>query len=713
MSVVFNGLSEFLFERVRNIFPVDRSLKLMSLTINHNLMAMNSARNLDAHYGALSVSTRRLSSGLRIGTAADDAAGLAIRELMRSEIKSLHQGIRNANDAISMVQTADGALQVIDEKLIRMKELAMQASTGTYNADQRAIIDSEYQAMAREIQRISDATDFNGVYLLNGNLSGTHDGSGLQSTGGAKVHFGTGNDCSEDYYYININSSKIEEMFDPDDTAVGEYQPDANMFFERTSGDVLVNSTTDGNQRDSNLASLEDGNVVVVWNSENQDGSGWGVYGQVMDQGGEKVGNEFQVNSETANNQDEPSVASLNDGGFAVTWTSDGQDGSGTGIYSKVYNADGSLRTDEFRVNTTTANDQYQSDITTTSTGYFVTWTSNGQDGSDDGIYGKYLDSNGNTLVDEFQVNTTTALDQRYSRASELDNGNVAVAWFAPDADGWGVYAQVVDKQGNLVGSETRVNTDQVNSQNFIDIAAIDGGRFAVAWNDINNDGTFDAKARIAESDVSFVTGELTINDVPLTGQTWPKLTRLEGGGFLAAYRDSGGTDGDSWGVFGQLYTADGVAVDENFVINQTTTGSQILDDVVGLKGGGFFASYFTDDGLDPSSNGIGASIYLPVVSVATQARAQDSLDAINEAIVYKDKIRANLGAMQNRLENTISNLEIQAENLQASESRISDVDVAQEMTEFVRRQILTQSAVAMLAQANSLPRMAMQLIGG
>jgi flagellin len=88
-------------------------------------------------------------------------------------------------------------------------------------------------------------------------------------------------------------------------------------------------------------------------------------------------------------------------------------------------------------------------------------------------------------------------------------------------------------------------------------------------------------------------------------------------------------------------------------------------------------------------------------------------MEAINQAIISKDKIRANLGSMQNRLENTITNLEIQAENLQAAESRISDVDVAQEMTEFVRNQILTQSAVAMLAQANSLPRMAMQLIGG
>jgi len=179
----------------------------MSLVINHNLMAMNAARNLDQAYGKLSTSTRRLSSGLRIGTAADDAAGLAIRELMRADISTLNQGVRNANDAISMIQTADGALQVIDEKLIRMKELAEQAATGTYNSDQRLIIDSEYQAMASEITRIAMATDFNGIQLLDGTLSGTevnHDGSELSSVGPLKVHFGTGNDSSEDYYYVRI-----------------------------------------------------------------------------------------------------------------------------------------------------------------------------------------------------------------------------------------------------------------------------------------------------------------------------------------------------------------------------------------------------------------------------------------------------------------------------------------------------------------------------
>ncbi len=180
----------------------------MSLNINHNLMAMTASRNLRTAYDNLGTSVSRLSSGLRVNSAADDAAGLAVRELMRSDISALNQGVRNANDAISMIQTADGALGVIDEKLIRMKELAEQAATGTYTSTQRLIIDSEYQAMASEITRIANATDFNGIYLLNGNLSGNaHDGSGMVSTGKLKVHFGPANDSAEDYYYVQIGNA--------------------------------------------------------------------------------------------------------------------------------------------------------------------------------------------------------------------------------------------------------------------------------------------------------------------------------------------------------------------------------------------------------------------------------------------------------------------------------------------------------------------------
>ena len=181
--------------------------------INNNSMASNVANNLTSHYSDLATSTQRLSTGLRVNSAADDAAGLAIRELMRTDIKALQQGVRNANDAISLIQTADGALGIIDEKLTRMKELAEQASTGTYDSTQRLMIESEYQAMASEITRIANATDFNGIHLLDGNLSSdTHVGSGMTSTGKMKIHFGSANDSAEDYYYIQIGTSTASAL---------------------------------------------------------------------------------------------------------------------------------------------------------------------------------------------------------------------------------------------------------------------------------------------------------------------------------------------------------------------------------------------------------------------------------------------------------------------------------------------------------------------
>jgi flagellin-like hook-associated protein FlgL len=139
---------------------------------------------------------------LRINSAADDAAGLAIREMMRADITTMNQGIRNTADAISMIQTADGALGVIDEKLVRMKELAEQAATGTYTTAQREIINSEYQAMAREIDRIANATNFNGLKLLDGSVTNQHGGRGL------KIHFGVSNNAAEDYYFVNIGDSR-------------------------------------------------------------------------------------------------------------------------------------------------------------------------------------------------------------------------------------------------------------------------------------------------------------------------------------------------------------------------------------------------------------------------------------------------------------------------------------------------------------------------
>ena len=141
------------------------------LTIKNNLMASNAARHLGKAYDSLAKSVERLSSGLRINSAKDDAAGLAVRELIRAEVAVLQQGARNAQDGISMLQTMEGAMAVMDENLIRMKELAEQAATGSYSTAQREIMNAEFAEMSAEIDRIAGSTKFNDVSLLNNTSS--------------------------------------------------------------------------------------------------------------------------------------------------------------------------------------------------------------------------------------------------------------------------------------------------------------------------------------------------------------------------------------------------------------------------------------------------------------------------------------------------------------------------------------------------------------
>jgi flagellin len=137
------------------------------LAIKNNLMAANAARYLGQSYDALATSVERLSSGLRINSASDDAAGMAVRELMRADVAVLEQGARNAQDGVSLLQTMEGALQTVDDLMVRMQQLAEQAATGSYSSAQRVIMDNEFTEMSNEITRIATATDFNGIKMLD------------------------------------------------------------------------------------------------------------------------------------------------------------------------------------------------------------------------------------------------------------------------------------------------------------------------------------------------------------------------------------------------------------------------------------------------------------------------------------------------------------------------------------------------------------------
>ena len=143
----------------------------MPMRITNNVNSLNAQRNITKSQNGLGKALERLSSGLRINRAGDDAAGLAISEKLRSNIRALNQAGRNASDGIALIQTTEGAMEEINNMLVRMKELAEQSATGTVNTTERSYLNEEYQALRQEITRISDATKFNDTNLLDGTLS--------------------------------------------------------------------------------------------------------------------------------------------------------------------------------------------------------------------------------------------------------------------------------------------------------------------------------------------------------------------------------------------------------------------------------------------------------------------------------------------------------------------------------------------------------------
>ncbi|QDU70014.1 flagellin [Engelhardtia mirabilis] len=153
----------------------------MGLRVNTNLFAMTAQRNLSATSERLGGNFSRLSSGLRIASASDDAAGLGVSERMRSQIRGLGQAGRNAQDGISLSQTAEGALNEVSGNLVRMRELAVQAANGTLSAEDRDVLDVEFQALDNEINRVATETEFNGINLLDGSSATTSIQVGLDS----------------------------------------------------------------------------------------------------------------------------------------------------------------------------------------------------------------------------------------------------------------------------------------------------------------------------------------------------------------------------------------------------------------------------------------------------------------------------------------------------------------------------------------------------
>ena len=355
------------------------------------------------------------------------------------------------------------------------------------------------------------------------------------------------------------------------------------------TGEFLVtDSSLSSNQK---ITSLPDGGFVVTW--ESFDGDNSDIFGQRYTRLGAAEGAGFWLNTTMEDWQSNPAITSLPDGGFVVTWAS-GQDGDGTGIYGQRYTSAGAASDVEFRVNTTTAGWQQNPTITSLSDGGFVvSWVSSGQDGNGTGIYGQRYTSSGAVTGGEFRVNTTTANDQSAPAITLLSDGGFVVTWESKLQDGSnsGIYGQRYTSSGAATGGEFRVNTTTENSQLYPSITSLADGGFVVAWSS-ELDFSWGTYGQRYTSTGEAVGGEFRVNATEQDDYTAPAIKSLSDGGFVVAWQSAFFQDGDGWGISGQRYTSTGAAMGGEFQVNTTTEGSQYDPSITALPNGGFVATW-------------------------------------------------------------------------------------------------------------------------
>lgn len=533
------------------------------MRINHNIAALNTYRMLGSNTTNASKSLEKLSSGLRINRAGDDAAGLAISEKMRGQIRGLNQASRNSQDAISLIQTAEGALNETHSILQRMRELAVQAASDTNVSVDRDQIQKEINQLTSEINRIGNTTEFNTMQLLNGERAKT------AATSENALNAGT----FEMSYADGVTGDADMQA------AVGSVTVAAGEFLDTITGTAATS--------------------IVITKTDS------GI--QVEMTGGTATG--------TA-----PT--------FSDAITAD---------------ADGNYTYDDHGVSFTIS----AADAAALSTGETLT-LANVTSADTFAVESTYsFGGTGSITVSDVVV--TQDNDNKYVRDMEFQATSATLTVTLKDSAG---NTLVQDKvQYSALGS--------IEYDNH-------GINFTVDVTNLSTAGTISGSLSL-DDELGTTTNVLTYDDNSLKFQVGANENQ-------AMMLDLSDMRADALGI-------------------STTTA-----------GGDFVSSKNVSDGTSST-----ATEY--ALDVSSHDKAAAAVTIINDAIATVSDERAKLGAVQNRLEHTINNLDTAAENLQASESRIRDVDMAKEMMEFTKNNILLQAGQAMLAQANQQPQGVLQLL--
>jgi len=578
----------------------------MAAPINTNVASLNSQRALSSSNESLATSLKRLSSGLRINSAKDDAAGLAISQRMSSQINGLNQATRNANDGISLAQTAEGGLSSIGESLQRMRTLAVQASNATNSAEDRAALQKEVDQLVEQINTVASQTSFNGIKLL--------DGTFTQQT------FQVGANKGESIDISSIASAKADAL------GVGTTSTYTTKGLEGTvsngtisSGGVTVNgygigpSNSDGVSSSVSITSDVGTGVVTAGDLK--------INGVAIGAGTDQATLIAAINAKTA----ETGVTALADGAnFRLTSTG-GKD----------------------------INLEFSGTATATTVGF------------EEGTY---------------KVGSDSAIAKAAAFNAVSGQTGVSATVTSTVRAGTAVTAATADV--GITAGDIKING--------VDIGAVAGGATADAAGGIEKGANL-AAAINAKTAQTGVTASFSTTDGAVT------LTAADGRTISAEIKGTGAASG-----LGAVTTT----------LTQNTYGGIKLssNSSAGITlGGTDLAKTALTAGYTAAEATFGAG--LAKVDISTASGAADALATIDAALQNVNSSRASLGAIQNRFESVVSNLQTSAENITASRSRILDADFAAETANLSRAQVLQQAGTAMLAQANALPQNVLSLL--
>jgi flagellin len=543
------------------------------MRINYNISSIIAKNALNNNDSRLSISTQKLSSGYKILSAKDDAAGLAIARKMNMQIRALERANQNSNDGLSVVDTADGAMTEMHSILQRMNELSIQAANGTNSDDDRSQIQLEIDQLVDEIDRIADTTQFNAQNLLDGSFA----------------------------YKAYTNNENVKVMSYSEDVSKGTYLIGGLTFYKY--GDETITyangSTTTKTNEDYQVENSSDAikNALNMTPDNDNDIQGFPAGSKVT------VDNEYiYIKDEEGFEMklyvnDKENLTSVN-----KTTTATNINGGATSLVSYITTDDSKSKT-ETRYN--------YDDI-------------------------KVTDDKGN----EYTIGHLITVE---------DNGN----------NTWKAYSDSDSRNQGYTGIEEALGIDNITS------VTVDSGR---------------------------TSSTITVNYLDPSDST-PKTKTYDITNNIGAYY--------SYKSEREVKEYTVGTADEPLAIEVTKMGPMIVQ--TGANEGQQLEIEIPQ--LNSRNLGING------LSVSTEDDATASIDIVGKAINQLSSVRAKIGAYANRLEHTITNLDTTVENMTESYSRIMDVDMAEEMTEYTNMQVLVQAATSVLAQANEMPQQVLQLL--